>query len=81
MPGKRGGELAIANAVGKALDEFRDRVLAIGPDQLGKGRKQARLRQTIAVDPIVPRLRPGFVEIAERGLLLLLIGQQVAGDE
>jgi hypothetical protein len=39
------------------------------------------LRQAIAVDTVVPRFRPGFAEIAESGLLLFMVGQQVAVDE
>ena len=63
----------------KAFDEFRHRVLAIGSDQFGERREQAGLRQAVAVDAVVPRFRPGLVEIAERGLFLLVIGQRVAG--
>src|SRR3954470_4160006 len=72
-PGKRelllrqlDGKLAIADAGGEAVDEFRHRVLAIGADQFGQCREQAGLREAIAVDAVVTRLRPGFVEIAER---------------
>ena len=81
MSCQRGGKFAVAYADGKALDELGDRVFAIGPDQFGEGCKQARLREAITVDAIMSRFRPGFAEIAERGLLLLVIGQQVAGDE
>ena len=76
-----GRELAIADAKGKTLDEFGYRVFAVGSDQLGEGREQAGLRQAIAIDAIVSCFRPGFAEVAEGGLLLFLIGQQVAGDE
>src|SRR3954452_531580 len=64
-------EFAVADAAGKAFDELRHRVLAIGADELGKGRKQARLRQAVAVDAIMARFGPGLVEIAQCGLLLL----------
>jgi len=76
-----GGELAVADAKGKTLDEFGDRVFAIGSNQLGKGRKQARLRQAIAIDAIVACFRPGLAEIAQRSLLLFVFGQQIAGGE
>src|SRR5665213_945158 len=68
-------ELAVADANRKSLDEFCDRILAVGSDQFGKGCEQACLREAIAIDAVVPRLRPGFVEIAQRRLFLLLIGQ------
>src|SRR5882757_7187488 len=50
LPRNVDGEFAVADAAGKALDEFGHRVLAIGADELGKGRKQARLCQAVAVD-------------------------------
>src|SRR5258707_8814402 len=73
-------KLAIADADGKAFHEFRHGVLAVGSHQFGECRKQACLREAVAIDAIVPRFRPGLVEIAERGLFLLVIGQRVAGD-
>ena len=73
------GRLAqLAHGRGEAFDEFRHRVFAIGADQFGKGGKQARLRQTVAIHAIVARLGPGFVEIAERSLLLFVVGQRIA---
>ncbi len=72
-------EFAVADARGEAFDEFRHRILAIGADQFGECRKQAGLRQAIAVDAVVTRFRPGLVEIAERRLLLFVVGQRVAG--
>src|SRR5579864_1916683 len=77
---QRQRELAVAHASREALGEFRDRVLAIGADQLGEGRKQARLRQAIAVDAFMARFGPGLVQIAERSLLLLMVGQRIAGE-
>ena len=76
---KRDRKFAVADADRQAFDEFRHRVFAVGSDQFGKGCEQARLRQAVAVDAIVPRLRPGLVEIAQRRLFLFLIGQRVAG--
>jgi len=76
---ERDRELAIADADGKAFREFRHGVFAIGSDQLGECREQACLRQAVAVDAIVPRLRPGLVEVAERRPLLFVIGQRIAG--
>src|ERR1700732_465784 len=76
---ERRRKLAVANAAGKAFHEFGHGVFAVGADQFGEGRKQAGLRQTVAIDAIVPRFRPGFAEIAEGGLLLFVIGQRIAG--
>ena len=64
---------------GEAFDEFRHGILAIGADEFGECGEQAGLRQAIAIDAVVPRFGPGLVEIAQRGLLLLVIGQGVAG--
>jgi hypothetical protein len=75
---KRDRELPVADAGRKAFDEFRHRVFTIGPNQFGERRKQAGLRQTVAIDAIVPGFRPGLVEVAERGLLLFVIGPRVA---
>src|SRR5260370_34681 len=79
LPGPRGRELAIADAGGEALRIGRDRVFAVGSDQFGEGGEQACLCQAVAIDPIVARLGPGLVEIAEGCLLLFLIGQRIAG--
>ena len=78
---QRQRKFAVADARREPLDEFRDRVFAIGGDQFGQRREQAGLRQAVAVDAIVPRFRPGLVEIAERGLLLFVIRQRVADIE
>ena len=72
-------KLAIAHTQGEAFDEFRDRIFAVGADQFGEGCEQAGLRQAIAIDAIVPCFRPGFVEIAQRRLLLFVVGQWIAG--
>ena len=72
-------KLAVANAHGQAFHEFRHRVLAIGADQFGQRREQACLREAVAVDALVPRFRPGFVQVAQRRLLLFVVGQRVAG--
>src|SRR5712692_7902731 len=79
LPRSRGRELAVADAGREAFHIGRDRVFAVASDQFGERREQAHLRQAVAIDAIVARLRPGLVEIAERGLLLFLIGQRVAG--
>ena len=47
---------------------------SLSADVAREGREQARLRQAVAIYAVVPRLRPGFVEIAERGTFLLVIG-------
>ena len=55
-------------------------VFAVGGDQFGQCGEQARLCQAVAVDTVVTRLRPGFIEVAERGLLLFVIGKGITGD-
>src|SRR5581483_8260214 len=79
LPCEADRELAIADAGGKALDEFSHRVLAIGADELGQRREQASLREAIAVDAVMARFGPGLVQIAQGGLFLLVIGQRRAG--
>jgi hypothetical protein len=74
---KRGRKLAVADADRKALDEFRYRIFAVGSDQFGERREQAGLRQAVAVDAVMAGFSPGIVEVAERRLLLFLIGQWV----
>src|ERR1700686_2722232 len=76
---QRDRKLAVADADRQAFDEFRHRVFAVGSDQFGEGCEQAGLRQAVAVDAVVARLRPGLVEIAQRCLLLFVVGQRVAG--
>ena len=78
---QRNRKLAVADARGQALDEFRHRVLAIGADQFGERREQAGLRQAVAIDAVVPRFRPGLVEITQRRLFLFVVGQRVAGEQ
>jgi len=80
LPHGRDGELAVADADGEAFDECRDGIFAIGPDQFGHRREQARLCQAIAIDAVMARFGPGLVEIAERSLLLLVIRHGVAGE-
>ena len=78
---QRDSELAVVHAGWQALNEFRHRVLAICPYQFGERREQARLCETVAVDPVMARFRPGLVEIAERGLFLLVVRQRLAAGE
>ena len=68
-----GGESRGSSSGGKAFDEFRDGILAIGADQFGHGGKQARLREAVAVDAVVAGLSPRFLKVAECELLLLVI--------
>ena len=77
---QRQREFAVANAGREIFDEFRDRVFAIGRDQFGECGEQAGLRQAVAVDAVVPRFGPSLVELAERSLLLFVVGKRIAGD-
>src|SRR5262249_27111108 len=49
---QRQRELAVVYANWQSLDEFRNRVLAVGADQLGERGKQARLGETVTADPV-----------------------------
>ena len=73
MPRQRQREFAVADALGEAFRETRGGFLAIGGHEFGKGGEQAGLRQAVAVDAVEARLRPGFVQIAERSALLLMV--------
>ena len=75
---QRERKFSIAHARRKTFDEFRHCILAVGTHQFGQRREQAGLRQAVAIDAVVPRLRPGLVEIAQRRLLLFVIGQRIA---
>ena len=77
---QRQRKFAVAHAGGKALDEFRHRVLAIGGDEFGQCSEQARLREAVAVDAVMARFGPGLVEVAQRRLLLFVIGKRFAGE-
>jgi len=68
----------MAHARAQAFDEFRDRILAIGADELSERGKEAGLRQAITIDPVVACISPGLVEVGKSGLLLLVVGQGVA---
>src|SRR6185437_9136110 len=76
---QRHRKLAVVDANGQAFDEGRNRVLAIGADQLGERGKQARLGETVAVHAVMSCLGPGLVEIAECCLFLLVVGQGSTG--
>jgi hypothetical protein len=65
------------DAPGEAFGVVRRCLLAVGGDQLGKRQEQRRLREAVAVDPIVARVHPGFLQIAERQLLLFMIGDSI----
>ncbi|SRR5579885_1917830 len=74
-------EFAVADARGKALGEGRRGVLAVGGDEFGERGEQTGLRQAIAVDAVEPGFGPGFLQIAERDPLLLVVGRRIARDE
>src|SRR6185312_15660052 len=73
-------EFAVADARDETFDEFCHGVFAVGADQLSESGEQAGLCEAIAIDAVVPCFGPGLVEIAERGPLLLVIGQRLAGS-
>ena len=67
-------EFAVADALAETFGEFGGRFLAIGADEFGERGEQAGLRQAIAVDAVEARFGPGFLQIAERHVLLFVIG-------
>ncbi len=67
-------EFAAADAGSEPVGEVRGCILAVGRDEFHQRREQARLGEAVAVDAIHRSFGPGFVEIAERGALLLAVG-------
>ena len=73
LPRQRQREFAVADALGETFGKAGGGFLAIGGHEFGEGGEQAGLRQTVAVDAVEARLRPGLVQIAERSPLLLMV--------
>src|SRR6187455_451926 len=78
LPRQLQRELAVSDALREALGEARGGFLAIGCHEFGKSREQAGLCEAIAVDALETRFGPGFMQIAERGALLLMVGRVAA---
>src|SRR5947207_8978830 len=72
-------ELAVADAPGKSFRKRRGRIFAVGGYELGEGGEQARMGQKIVLDPVEARLGPGFPQIGERDLLLLMLRDRREG--
>src|ERR1700720_1129152 len=68
------GKFAVVNTRRKAFGVAGGCVLAIGGNELDQRQKQRRLRQAIAVDALMARMNPCFLQITERQSLLLVIG-------
>ena len=68
------GEFAVMDAPGKAFGVVRRCLLAVRGDQLGQRQEERGLREAVPIDPIVARVHPGFLQIAERQPLLFMIG-------
>src|ERR1043166_7985574 len=66
-------EFAIADALRQSFGETGGRILTIGADEFREGGEQASLRQTIAIDAVVARLRPGLVQKAKRCALVFVV--------
>ena len=71
-------EFAVADAGAEAFGEGGRRFLAIGGDEFGQRGEQAGLRQAIAVDAVEARFGPGFLQVAERHALLLVVRHRLA---
>ena len=68
------GEFAVMDAPGELFGVACRCLLAVGGDQLGKRQEERGLREAIPIDPVVARMHPGFLQIAERQPLLFMIG-------
>jgi len=68
------GEFAVVNARGEAFGVAGGRFLTVGGNELGQRQKKRRLRQAIAVNALMARVNPCFLQITERQSLLLVIG-------
>ena len=79
LPGEFDRELAVANASAQAFREGGRGVLAVGRDQLGERREQARLGQTIVLDAVEARLGPCFAQIRECDLFLFVLRHRLLG--
>src|SRR5205085_272785 len=79
LAGAADRELAVADARRKSFGEFRGRLFAIGRNQLAQRGEQTRLREAIAVDAVETRFGQRFVQVAQRHLLLLEVGDWLLG--
>src|ERR1700746_210065 len=74
-------KFAVADAGGEIFGITRRGLFAVGRNKLGESEEQRGLRQAIAVDAVVQRLRPGVLKIAERDAFLVAFGQSAAWRE
>ena len=74
---ERGSENSpLRDARGEPFGVLRGRIFPIGRDELGQRGEERGLRETIAVDAVEARFAPGLVQISERELFLLVIGNR-----
>ena len=66
-------ELAMVNATGQAARHFRDRVLPIDVDEIGKRGKQSGVGEHFRLDAVVQGVFPGIEDVSKRRLLLRLV--------
>ena len=71
-------EFTVADARAQAIGERRGGFFAIGGHEFGERGEQARLRKAVAVNAVVARFRPGFVEVAECHHFLFAVGNRLA---
>ena len=67
-------ELTVADPAAQSIGKFGGCLFTIGGDELGKRREETCLCEAIAVDSVVARFCPCFLEIAERHALLVAVG-------
>src|SRR5208282_344688 len=73
LPRQLHRKLAVANSRGKVFRVTGGRFLAVGGNQLGECQEERGLRQAIAIDAVVMRLRPRLLQTNERQALLFVI--------
>jgi len=78
LPGLLEREFTIADACAQSIGEGCGGFFAIGGHELSERGEQARLRKAVAVNAIVARFRPGFVQVAQCHHFLFAIGNRLA---
>jgi len=77
LPPQVDRKFAVANPGWQILGIARGRVLAVGRDELCERREQRGLRQAVLIDAVETGFGPGLPQIAQRALLLLVLGNRL----
>ena len=71
-------EFTVADARAQAIGERCGGFFAIGGHEFGQRGEQARLRKAVAINAVVARFCPGFVEVAQCHHFLFAVGNRLA---